>query len=124
MVHRHHQHLLLLCQTEQAPAHQRPARQIKWPARFLGDEALDLSASLLRRLRAQIGYGQRARLERRNDLHRFALRRRKGGAQYFMPADNLIEGSLQNRRINLAPEFQGDRHIIRIGARLQLVDEP
>src|ERR1051325_1274554 len=84
------------------------------------------------RFRLTRGFGHLAQIEqrqgylgRRMDLQEgFAIDTGKGGAQYFMPAYQIIEGTLQRFLVESSHQSRNRRHVVGAGPWLQLIEEP
>jgi hypothetical protein len=74
----------------------------------------------------QVDYRQLHIAEFPNDLllKPFLLVHHKTGPQLFMPSYHLPQSPLQREDIQVAYEFPGQRHVVEVAARLELVEKP
>src|SRR5262245_38175715 len=109
---------------QQYRAQERPACQIEWPARLLGENFLHTSVAPGLVGCGEISYMQRDGLEGTDDLHGSVGIAVEDRAQRFMPADDLVECPFEGQGVKLALKPHGSHRIVNGFFSLQLVEEP
>ena len=92
---------------------------------LLGDLPLTLGFAGLGRQHAQVDHRQREVQLGLDQLHRFAVDQRKGGAQYIVACYQGLQRPTQSPFVERAREFQCTRQVVRIAdIRFELVEKP
>ena len=124
MVHRHHRDVLLLGQSQQSGADERPTSQVERPFHFLADAVQGTRLTLIRREFAEILHRHRQFERVRDDLARDPVVGDQGGPQRLMSAYDFVEGPLEGEGVETADEPHGRGNVIGRLARLHLIEEP
>ncbi|GAB4589194.1 hypothetical protein Ntsu_70260 [Nocardia sp. IFM 10818] len=119
MVHHHAEHVLGLADLEQPGVQRHLAGDVEGHGGQL-DQVLD-EVGLGDRHRGQIGHDLRGVL---NPLHRSVRGLREDGAQRLVPVDDIDDGDLQGRDIELAGQPDGDRDVVDRRGGVEPVEEP
>ena len=109
---------------QQFDAQQRQSRQIKRALRLAGRPPERLRLSIGKRERAQVAHRQSQRHRRRDRLNRPAILKSEAGSQYFVSANDVIDGLLEQPCLKRALHPDGDGDVVKGGVRLQLFEEP
>jgi hypothetical protein len=124
VVHHEEYDVILLVEPQQRHAQHGPLRQIEGAARLLLGEPPRLGLARRRGQVREVFRGQRDGRGRADDLHRPAVLLGEGRAQNLVAAHHLVERLLQRADVEAAVKAHGERHVVEVAARLQLVEEP